>query len=93
MIKVEVIENFTLKKYNELKNVVRKSVGKEGELKVGDTFECDEQMAKYLTGDNQLQKVVVKIIEIENKKEPEIVVDPEKPKKENKKSNKKSSKK
>lgn len=68
MIKVEVIENFTLKKFGELKNLVRKSIGKEGELKVGDTFECSEEMAQYLTGDNALKKVVVKVIEIKEEK-------------------------
>lgn len=68
MIKAEVIENFTLKNFDELKNIVRKSAGKEGELKVGDTFECSEEMAKYLTGNNKLNKTVVKIIEVEPKK-------------------------
>lgn len=64
MIKVEVIEGFTLKNFKLLKNIVRKNADKFGELFVGDIFECDEEMAKYLTGGNSLKKVVVKVIEV-----------------------------
>lgn len=70
MIKVEVTEGFTLKDFGLLKNIVRKKVDKEGELFVGDTFECDENMAKYLTGNNSLGKVVVRVIEILPKEKP-----------------------
>ncbi len=70
MIKVEVInEDFTLKRFNELKNITRKSVAEKGKLFKGDTFECDEKMVDYLTGNNPLNKVVVKVIEVE----PEII--------------------
>lgn len=65
MIKCEVIEYFTLKKFSELKNIVRANENnntKDGELFVGDTFDCTEGMAKYLTGDNDNKIVVVKII-------------------------------
>ncbi len=87
MIKVEVIEKFTLKDFNELKNIKRKSVEKEGTLYVGDTFECSKDMAKYLTGDNALKKAVVKVIEIAPQKIEKEVVDikEEKPKKKNNK--------
>lgn len=65
MIKVEVIEEFTFKDFYKIKDsLVRKSREKEGYLYVGDTFECDEDMMKYLTGDNVLKKVVVKVIEV-----------------------------
>ena len=64
MVKCEVIEKFTLAKFDELENVQRKSVGEKGLLNVGDTFECSEEMAKYLTGDNAAGKVVVKVIEV-----------------------------
>ncbi len=71
MIKVEVInEDFTLEKFNELKNITRKSVAEKGKLFKGDTFECDEKMVDYLTGNNPLNKVVVKVIEVE----PEIKI-------------------
>lgn len=89
MIKVEVIENFTLKDFDDLKNIKRKSVEQKGKLYVGDTFECSEEMAQYLLGDNTLNKQVVKLLEIqpEKKEEPkveirEIAVElPRKPKK------------
>lgn len=67
MIKVEVIENFTLKDFDKLKNIVRFDKDKKGTLFIKDTFECDEKMARYLTGDNIFKKVVVKIIEINPK--------------------------
>lgn len=70
MIKVEVInEDFTLERFNELKNITRKSVEEKGKLFKGDTFECDEKMVDYLTGNNPLNKVVVKVIEVEPVKE------------------------
>ena len=81
MIKVEVIEKFTLKDFNELKNIKRKSVEKEGTLYVGDTFECSKDMAKYLTGDNALKKAVVKVIEIAPQKIEKEAVEKEEPKK------------
>lgn len=85
MIKVEVIENFTLEDYNKLKNVKKVISRKENEFGVRDTFECDEKMADYLTGNNALNKVVVKVIEVIPKKE--------EPKKEYTPKKKKSSKK
>ena len=69
MIKCEVIEKFNLKDFAKLKNVKRVAKAVEGKLFVGDTFECDEAMADYLTGNNVLKKAVVKVIEVA-KKEP-----------------------
>ena len=92
MIKVEVIENFTLKDFDELKNIKRKTTGQDGKLYVGDTFECSEKMAKYLTGDNLLKKVVVKVIEVEPKEKPKVEIKEiavEMPKKKKKKTSKK----
>jgi hypothetical protein len=68
MIKVEVIENFTLEDYNKLKNVKKVISRKENEFGARDTFECDGKMVDYLTGNNALNKVVVKVIEVEPKK-------------------------
>jgi hypothetical protein len=92
MIKVEVIENFTLEDYNKLKNVKKVISRKENEFGVRDTFECDKEMVDYLTGNNPLNKVVVKVIEvepekvtvekvIENAKDDKEFVEPIKPKK------------
>lgn len=69
MIRVEVIEQFTLKDFYKLNNIKRKSIDIKGTLFIGDTFECDEDMVKYLTGNNEQGKTVVKVIEVE----PEIV--------------------
>lgn len=74
MIKVEVIENFTLEDYRKLRNVKKVISRKENEFGARDTFECDEKMVDYLTGNNPLNKVVVKVIEVEPKKT-EIVID------------------
>ena len=65
MIKVEVTKDFRLADFKKLKNVVRvTSKDEEGMLYVGDTFECDEEMAKYLTGENKLKRAFVKVIEV-----------------------------
>ena len=94
MIKCEVIEKFNLKDFAKLKNVKRVAKDVEGKLFVGDTFECDEAMADYLTGNNVLKKAVVKIIEVAKKettKEAKIideVIEEEKSKKSNKKKTK-----
>lgn len=64
MIKVEVIETFTLGRFGELKNIERHNQNTQGKLYVGDKFECSEELADYLTGNNPLNKVVVKVIEV-----------------------------
>lgn len=68
MIKCVVTEDFNLREFAKLKNIVRKARNVEGKLFVGDTFECDEEMAEYLTGKNPLNKVVVNVIEIKEAK-------------------------
>ena len=65
MIRVEVIEQFTLKDFYKLNNIKRKSIDVKGTLFIGDTFKCDEDMVKYLTGNNEQGKTVVKVIEVE----------------------------
>lgn len=86
MVKCEVIENFDLGKFDEIKIVSRKARNVKGSLYVGDIFECNQEMADYLTGGNAKKKVVVKVIEVipEEKKEPkiEVVIDEEKVKEE-----------
>ena len=64
MIKVEAIKQFTLADYDKITNIQRKSVEKEGMLYVGDTFECSQEMAEYLTGKNERGNIVVKVIEV-----------------------------
>lgn len=66
MIKCEVIEEFTLEKFNELKNLVRANAEKNQDKKLylKDTFECDKEMVDYLTGNNSYKKPYVKVIEV-----------------------------
>ena len=88
MIKCEVIEEFTLEKFDELKNLVRAREDKNQNKKLylKDTFECDKEMADYLTGDNLYKKPFVKVIEvipeevIEDEPKEEIVEKPKKAK-------------
>lgn len=65
MIKVEVIEDFTLQRYDELKNIERAMQDVKGKLFAKDRFECSKELADYLLGNNPLKKAVVKVIEIE----------------------------
>lgn len=70
MIRVEVVEKFNFKDFEKIKNSIkRKSIDVKGTLFKGDTFECDEDMVKYLTGNNEQGKTVVKVIEVK----PEII--------------------
>lgn len=70
MIKVEVLEDFTLKDFGELRNIERGTTKEEkGKLFKYDKFECSEDMCEYLTGKNPLKRPVVKVIEVT----PEII--------------------
>ena len=66
MVKLETIYEFTLGRFKELHNIVRKNPNKheEGWLYLGDTFECDQELADYLMGMNKDNKVVAKVIEV-----------------------------
>lgn len=64
MVKVRVIEEFTLKDFQKLQNIERASRDEKGRLFANDKFECDEKMFDYLTGNNKLGKKVVEVIEI-----------------------------
>lgn len=72
MIRVIVIKKFTLKKFDELKNLKRynPNLSKYGQLYVNDEFNCTKDMANYLMGNNKDGEVVVRVIEVE----PEIKV-------------------
>lgn len=77
MVKVKVIENFSLGKFNELKNIVRANPRQdlEGRLFKGDIFECTEEMAEYLTKTNTQGKPFVEVIETILNKIDDFVVD------------------
>lgn len=71
MVKVKVIDNFTLGKFDELKNIVRANPSRDvqGGLFQNDTFECTEDMAEYLTKTNAQGKAFVEVIELIPNKE------------------------
>jgi len=75
MIKCEVIKQFNFARFDELKNIKRKSVDIKGKLLVGDEFECTKEIAEYLAGKNPLNEIVVKVIEVEPVEEPKVVID------------------
>ena len=65
MIKVEVIKDFTLERFNEITNLKRgSSKDKDKSLYIKDTFECDKKLCDYLLGNNPKSDTVVKVIEI-----------------------------
>jgi len=74
MIKVKALEGFTLRRFNEIKNLIRANQDdKDGHISKDDTFECPEDLAKYLTNETQnpANRALVEVIEIipEQKKE------------------------
>lgn len=76
MFKVEVLQNFTLSKYNEIKDsLVSKSTKRDGWLYKGDIFECNKELVEYLLGENPIHKAVVKVIEIIPEAHSEIIVE------------------
>lgn len=66
MIKVQVLQDFYLKKFNELTNIERANSNKKetGRLYLNDIFCCEKDIAKYLLGGNNEKKNFVKILEI-----------------------------
>lgn len=73
MMKLEATANFTLGRYDELKNIERVSIDVEGRLYPGDKFECSEDLGEYLLGENDKKLVVAKLIEIIPEKKPEVI--------------------
>lgn len=68
MIKVEVIEEFTLEDFTALKDIERKSIEEEHRLYVGDRFYCSKTMCDYLLGKNPYKRAFVKVLEVKSKK-------------------------
>jgi len=64
MVRCKVISDFSLKRFDELKNIVRKNKEQKGFLFRDDMFECDEELADYLTGNNAHKRAFVKVIEV-----------------------------
>lgn len=68
MIKCKVIEDFKMDRFNELKNLKRADKDRIKYLYVGDTFECSEELADYLMGNNPIKKKVIKTLKVVPKK-------------------------
>lgn len=64
MIRVRVLQEFTLGDFDKLKNIKRVCHDLAGHLYVGDEFECDQKMANYLNGDNKYGTAYIEILQI-----------------------------
>ena len=64
LITVECLDSFSLSAFNDVYNLKRKNIynNKSGELYLGDIFDCDQQLADYLMGNNANGTIVVKEI-------------------------------
>ena len=64
MIKAKALVEFTLKKFNELKNIERanKENDEKGKIYAGDIFECSKDIADYLLGGNDKKAIVIELI-------------------------------
>lgn len=63
MVRARIQKNFTLKDYAKVKAIKKQSEQKDFFVE-GDIIECDEEMAKYLDGDNPLGTSFIKVIEV-----------------------------
>ena len=95
MVKLQATQDFTLEKFNEIKITKRKNKDEKGWIYTDDIFECNDNMADYLTGGNDRKLVVAKILEViqepkeQEIKEQVIVQEPLETKKKKNKKNKK----
>ena len=64
MVRAKVLEEFTLGRFGELRNIKRARKDEKGKLFVGDEFECANDLADYLTGKNAYNKPFVKVLEV-----------------------------
>ena len=74
MVKCKSLKEFSLRRFNEIQNLIRADENKNsnGWIYVNDTFECELELAEYLTGKNEKKIVAVKIIEVIPEKKEEI---------------------
>lgn len=67
MIKVKALEGFSFGRFKEIKNLIRtNSEDREGHISKDDIFECNEEIAKYLTNEieNPAKRKLVEVIEV-----------------------------
>ena len=66
MIKLQATEDFSLARFNEIKDLERHSnKDDKGMIYKDDVLMCEKELADYLCGNNPLNRAVVKILEIE----------------------------
>jgi len=75
MIKVVALETFSLREFNKIEELQRKDKSQEGIIFKDDVFKCDEEMCKYLMGENPIKRAVVQILEIKPEVKPETKVE------------------
>lgn len=94
MVKVKVIEDFTLGRFAEIKDTLERCGGKnqEGYLYVGDIFKCDNDLADYLMKTNKEGRAFVEVVEIIPEEDKSKEKDNEKEVKPKKTTNKKTTK-
>ena len=68
MIKLQATEDFSLARFNEIKELERHNKDEKGMIYKDDVFKCEKELADYLCGNNSLNRAVVKILEIEEPK-------------------------
>lgn len=68
MILLEATEDFTLKDFNKISQLKRKTELTEDEpeniIHSGDKFVADKNMSKYLLGNNDSKIIVAKVLEV-----------------------------
>lgn len=68
MIKVQAINDFNFSSMDKISNLKRAKIKKDNYIFKDDIFECDKDMFEYLSGKNEGEHVVVKLIEYIPKK-------------------------
>lgn len=66
MVKAKAIMDYTTKDFDKLENLVRNDASKdeEGSIYIGDTFECDKELASYFCGGNDYGLNLIEVLEV-----------------------------
>lgn len=94
MFKLQATEDFSLGRFNEIKEIERHSNKNEnGMVYSNDIIKCEKDLAMYLCGENPLHRTVVNLLELEPSKEDLLITDENKIEQLEQEANKKSTKK
>lgn len=64
VVLARVLKEFTLGEFDKIHIVKRVCHDMPGHLYPGDEFECDQEMANYLKGDNKYKTAYIEILQI-----------------------------